>query len=467
MAAAVELFFALVSLLLGAAGLNGSTKAWHLESHPIDLAMRFLAALWILYVLTAALPLLSASRLANAIHLAPYIHDAIFAALMASLAFFLLTASGGVRPWVLGVVAMQLLVSLAATVWQNAGATFGFVYLVATAFNLLGAAAVAGSVMRQVRHTHSRRSWLALAACAMGIGLWLSQAAEPAGAHTVLPIAFHLYGFFMFVVWKLLSLNPDADKALASPGVPALGGSAFQSLSSTSTGTGSDDDFSALAVRGERQRIAYELHDNIGSQIVSILFSMQAAEQPQKRFVMMSLEQCLADLKMTVDALDGFDENVTQALGRLRYRVQPALDRQCIQLRWDIDMSAELEAVQGIYAQQVLRIAQESLSNVMRHAKASSVKVACRFEPEFSHLLLEVCDDGVGTGLHKSNAQRGRGLDGMKRRARAVGGFLTISNHGGGTCVRLTLPLLHVKMRPASATPGDVKAAAAPVQPSP
>ena len=160
----------------------------------------------------------------------------------------------------------------------------------------------------------------------------------------------------------------------------------------------------------------------------------------------LSLEQCLSDLKMTVDALHSFDESVTLALGRLRYRVQPALDRQAIKMRWEVEICDELDAVGGIYAQQVLRIAQESLANVMRHSNANSVKVVCRYVPEFCHLLLEVRDNGKGIAVDKNQKSAGRGLEAMKRRAAAVGGFLVISSReAGGTSVRLTLPLPHLK----------------------
>ena len=278
----------------------------------------------------------------------------------------------------------------------------------------------------------------------MGLGLWLHQAVTPSIKGALLPASFHLYAFFLFVVWRLVSLNADADKAFASAGTSFSGTTSFQPLASVTT----DDEFISLAVRGERQRIAHELHDNIGSHIVSILFAMQAAEQPQKRFVMMSLEQCLSDLKMTVDALHSFDENVTLALGRLRYRVQPALDRQAIKMRWNVQICDELDAVGGIYAQQVLRIAQESLANVMRHSDATSVKVACHYVPEFCHLLLEVRDNGKGMSVDKDHKPTGNGLDAMKRRAASVGGFLVISSReAGGTSVRLTLPLPHLKTK--------------------
>jgi signal transduction histidine kinase len=364
--------------------------------------------------------------------------------LLGGVAFFLLTAAGATRGWVLFVVGLQVLAGIlhavGSGVTQSVPAQFFWVW---TALNALSAAVVTGSVLYQVRHTNSWRCWLALVACVMGLGFWLHNAAQPEHAGSALPAVFHLYAFFIFVVWKLVSLNPNADLALANSGTPFGATTGMHSLSSVST----HDGLVSLALRAERQRISHEIHDNICSQIVSILCTTQAAEQPQKHFLTTSLEQCLADLKMTVDALDSFDESVTQAMGRLRYRVQPALDRQGTQMHWNVEMSSVMDAVNGVYAQQVLRIAQESLANVMRHAKASSVKVSCCFVSESGLLLLEVSDDGAGCSVADGARSVGRGIQSMKRRAAAVGGFLNVSDHhGGGTCVRLTLPLPHLQM---------------------
>ena len=439
---AIELFFSLISVLLAIEALRGSGKAWKLESHPIDLAMRMLSFLWIVYVLISVIQTLAARQLIVWPTPPAYVGNIVFEFLLASAAFFLLNASGTVRPWIFYVLALQLVGGLLAELWSNWSAQSSpIAQWTWLALNLASAVLVSASVMRQTRHTNSRRSWLTLAACAMGFGLWLYQAVAQGGTHAVLPVVWHLYAFILFVVWKLVSLNADAEKALVNAGTSFGTLSSYQPLASVRT----DDEFISLALRGERQRISFELHDNIGSQIVSVLFAMQAAEQPQKRFVMLSLEQCLSDLKMMVDALDSFEENVTTALGRLRYRIQHALDRQSIQMRWDVEICDELDAVRGIYAQQVLRIAQESLANVMRHASARSVRVVCRYVPEFCQLLLEVRDDGVGISPEKSASAAGRGFESMKRRAAAVGGFLVVSSRQAeGTCIRLTLPLPHV-----------------------
>ncbi len=446
MAATVQLFFAMIGLALGAVALRGANKAWRLQSHPIDFAMRILAPLWILHLLICTVQALATNGLAVTEQLPFEMGGFTYAVLLGGVAFFLLTVAGSTRLWVLLIVGLQVLVGLILAVWLNLSEPVSPLFSwMCTTLTLISAVAVTGCVARQVRHTNSWRSWLAFSACMAGIGLWLHQAVVQNSTDRAFPAVFHLYAFFIFVIWKLVSLNPDADFAMASAATPFGRTTAFESLNSVNT----KDGFVALALSAERQRISHELHDNIGSQIVSILFTLQATDQPQKRFVMMSLEQCLSDLKMTVDALDSFDENVTQAMGRLRYRVQPALDRQGTQMHWDIEMSSAMDAIDGVYAQQVLRIAQESIANVMRHAKASSVKVSCSFVPEFGHLLLEVCDNGVGELQDECARSAGRGLKSMKRRAAAVGGFLNISNPSGtGTSVRLTLPLPHVKLRP-------------------
>ena len=438
----LELFFALVSLGLAVAAYQGSTQAWRFDQQPIDQAMRVLSCLWFAYVV-ASLAHFSVAGQAAFYQRAPgYIQAIIFEFLLVGVALFLLASASAVRRWILAVLALQLLGGLLelGCRLQDVEPSDALLRCWIT-LKLVVAACLTVCIARQVHFTRSRRSWLALAACAMGLGLWLYHAVAPPDTSVVVPVSIYVYAFFLFVVWKLVSLNPDADKRLANVGSSFEGISSCQPQSSLTA----DDDLVLLAVRGERQRIAYELHDNVGSQLVSILFAMQGASQPQKRFVMLSLEQCLTDLKMTVDAMESFDENVTQSLGSLRYRIQPALDRQQIKMFWNLELSDQLDAVQGVYAQQVLRIAQESLANVMRHARAKSVQVHCRYVPEFRHLCLEVCDDGVGFCVRDGQKPQGRGLLAMKRRAAAVGGFITISSpRAKGTRVCFILPLPHV-----------------------
>ncbi len=89
----------------------------------------------------------------------------------------------------------------------------------------------------------------------------------------------------------------------------------------------------------------------------------------------------------------------------------------------------------------VFRIAQEALTNVARHARATAVTVDV--ETAETHLLLTVQDDGVGLEATADGRYRSLGLLGMRERARLLGGTLTVGGAPGvGTRVELVLPLL-------------------------
>ncbi len=88
---------------------------------------------------------------------------------------------------------------------------------------------------------------------------------------------------------------------------------------------------------------------------------------------------------------------------------------------------------------QVLRIAQEALTNVLKHAHASQVEV--RLGVGAGALVLEVRDDGLGRGAGGGPGSGGRGLPNMRARAERLGATLDLRNASPGTCVSLRLPM--------------------------
>jgi signal transduction histidine kinase len=87
---------------------------------------------------------------------------------------------------------------------------------------------------------------------------------------------------------------------------------------------------------------------------------------------------------------------------------------------------------------QLYRIAQEALSNAVRHGRASRVVVSLRVDD--GGLRLEIHDDGVGLGGEGASAQ-GAGLRIMRYRAGTLGGSLEVGpRDGGGTVVRCRIP---------------------------
>jgi two-component system sensor histidine kinase UhpB len=102
------------------------------------------------------------------------------------------------------------------------------------------------------------------------------------------------------------------------------------------------------------------------------------------------------------------------------------------------------------------RIAQEAITNILRHAKARSIAV--HLQTESGHLQIRIVDDGTGFDPaeveHRTDQGAGFGLMGMRERAALVGGRVQIiSSPNKGTTVQVSLPLSAPQERPPSATP--------------
>jgi two-component system sensor histidine kinase UhpB len=195
------------------------------------------------------------------------------------------------------------------------------------------------------------------------------------------------------------------------------------------------------AQEAERKRIALELHDEVGQTLTAIaLRAERAAGDPASQpaalaeiaeHVLRSLEDVSRiGRELRPEALD--DLGLVNALIALCSR----LDRQGSvrvrrELHWDLPaLSAERELV-------VYRVAQEALTNVLRHAHASQVTVSLQASPDRGGVVLEVRDDGQGLPVHT----REGGLAGMRERAMLIGAELELHTEPArGTAIILRVP---------------------------
>jgi signal transduction histidine kinase len=147
----------------------------------------------------------------------------------------------------------------------------------------------------------------------------------------------------------------------------------------------------------DRQRLAQDLHDGVGSHLTSIISALDAGT-PKERSTAALLQECLVELKLLVDGMDE-DATVLSLLASLRYRIEPLLSAAHIRLHWAVADDEELERVTGDTARHVLHLTQEALANVLRHSGADQVSITCCISKAQQALLLEINDNGVG--LHE------------------------------------------------------------------
>ena len=189
----------------------------------------------------------------------------------------------------------------------------------------------------------------------------------------------------------------------------------------------------------ERRRVAQELHDEVGQTLTAVLLHLErlGRDAPEelrdelseaRETARTSLEEVRAVAqRLRPAALD--DLGLPNALAALCQRLS---ERSGVRIARDLDagfepLSPEAELV-------IYRVAQEALTNTLRHSAAKRAKVALTRQGQ--HVVLRVTDDGRGF----DGAEPGAGIQGMRERALLVGGELELSSpDGGGAEVRLEL----------------------------
>ena len=204
------------------------------------------------------------------------------------------------------------------------------------------------------------------------------------------------------------------------------------------------------AVLVERTRIGQEIHDGLAQGFTGILMQLGAAEEAMHECSRNSplpeilnrirdlAKEGLAEARRSVMALRA---EQTRRMG-LELALRALAERSTVQGRVTCSFEGTLSG-DGLAPErqhELLRIAQEAVSNAVRHAHPSSVRIL--LQEENDHWRLSVIDDGRGmTLMPELYASQGYGLNNMRERAGAIGGQFHIeSRPGEGTRVVVSLP---------------------------
>lgn len=207
-------------------------------------------------------------------------------------------------------------------------------------------------------------------------------------------------------------------------------------------------EFSRLLIKGqeqERQRIAAELHDSIGQDLVVIknraLLALKAAGTPER--VRAELEQISEIISDTLNEAREIAHNLrpyqldrltfTAAIRAAVAKASESSDIRFVTEAGDVDGLLTPEAEINLY-----RIVQEALSNILKHSGATEAGV--RVSAVRGQVRSEISDNG--RGLKRVEDSQGFGIRSMAERARLLGGSLEISSQpGAGTTLVITTPV--------------------------
>lgn len=186
------------------------------------------------------------------------------------------------------------------------------------------------------------------------------------------------------------------------------------------------------ALERERKRIARDLHDHFGGLVVELADRNPTAKPAKAEAMREALDRMVWNLESDDATLERFATFVTEY-------VPERLANKEIALKLDIPLSLPRHMLSRDQHQALTAVLSEALTNILKHARASQVRVA--LECTTGSLKLAVQDDGAGMAAGENRRDR-HGLRNFRQRMTALGGkFALESSPGCGTCLEFTLPL--------------------------
>lgn len=198
-----------------------------------------------------------------------------------------------------------------------------------------------------------------------------------------------------------------------------------------------------LATVNERNRLAREIHDNVAHYLTAVNMQIEAARAVMPTDAARAEQSLVKAQTLTKDGLSEIRRSVAAL------RAEPVDTRPLHEaitllveegradgLTVDFQIEGKIRACSAQVEMTLYRIAQESLTNIRKHAQATHTLLELCY-PDESHVRLKVSDNGVGS----SQAGNGFGLLGIKERVKLLGGTLDIQTaQGQGFSLQVEVP---------------------------
>lgn len=192
----------------------------------------------------------------------------------------------------------------------------------------------------------------------------------------------------------------------------------------------------------ERRRIMRDMHDGLGSQLMSLLLAARRNALPGERMAD-GLQAVMDEMRLILDSMDSVGESLASALAMFHIRTAERVAAAGLAFDWEDRHVTPMPAMGPRDVLNVFRILQEAVNNALRHGGAGRIVVRLEDSPLPGHgLRLVIADDGKGIdqGLVDGTLSGGRGLANMRTRAAALGAQIAFAASADGTSVMLDLP---------------------------
>jgi len=181
----------------------------------------------------------------------------------------------------------------------------------------------------------------------------------------------------------------------------------------------------------ERERVARDIHDGVGGQLVALLSRIKSGRHTAAA-TEAAVSHAMHDLRLVIESLEVAEGDLVTALASWRHGLERRLAGSGLRVIWKPTDVPRLPKVGPSDILNVLRLLDESATNALRHASATTITIS--YGMSDGRFFAAVADNGVG-GAKASTV--GNGIKNMQRRAQALDALLAIESGVGGTTIRL------------------------------
>jgi signal transduction histidine kinase len=183
-------------------------------------------------------------------------------------------------------------------------------------------------------------------------------------------------------------------------------------------------------VSEERERIARDIHDNIGVQLMGALHSRDRDRKD------LMIRETLTDLRDIINNASNPDLSFDEMIADLRAQISEHLFAAGVAMEWRADSAAP--AVLPLAAAHTLRsLIREAVQNALKHAGARTIRINVRLDAD----VISICVADDGRGFEPASAPLGNGLANMQARVTSLGGCFEVTSGAGGVRVAAQFPV--------------------------
>ncbi|MEM9547906.1 MAG: ATP-binding protein [Bacteroidota bacterium] len=202
-----------------------------------------------------------------------------------------------------------------------------------------------------------------------------------------------------------------------------------------------------IALQQQRDRIASEMHDDLGSGLTSIRFACQklsrnsnnAEDKKTYEFISSQTQELVQNMSEILWALNTENDDLESFVGYIRKYALEFLNTNSIENEFNVRGLVKKTSITGEDRRNIMLIVKEALHNIVKHSKASKVSVDVNMNRN-ENFKIKIKDNGIGINMNLVSL--GMGINNMKKRAQSLDAKITFNdNSPNGTYIELGVGL--------------------------